>query len=67
MKKLIALLLAAVMLLSVTACGGAAEPAETAAPATEPVMQATEAPTEEPTVAPTEDPNAYTAYTLGEN
>lgn len=67
MKKLIALLLAAVMLLSMTACGGAAEPAETAAPATEPVMQATEAPTEEPTVAPTEDPNAYTAYTLGEN
>lgn len=67
MKKLIALLLAAVMLLSVTACGGAAEPAETAAPATEPVMQATEAPTEEPTVAPTEDPNAYTVYTLGEN
>lgn len=67
MKKLIALLLAAVMLLSMTACGGAAEPAETAAPATEPVMQATEAPTEEPTVAPTEDPNAYTVYTLGEN
>ena len=67
MKKLIALLLAVIMLLSVTACGGAAEPAETAAPATEPVMQATEAPTEEPTVAPTEDPNAYTAYTLGEN
>lgn len=67
MKKLIALLLAAVMLLSMTACGGAAEPAETAAPATEPVMQATEAPTEEPTAAPTEDPNAYTVYTLGEN
>ena len=67
MKKLIALLLAVIMLLSVTACGGAAEPAETAAPATDPVMQATEAPTEEPTVAPTEDPNAYTAYTLGEN
>lgn len=70
MKKLIALLLAAVMLLSVTACGGAAEPAQTPA-VTAPVVQAvetpTEEPTEEPTVAPTEDPNAYTVYTLGEN
>lgn len=57
MKKLIALLLAAVMLLSMTACGGSAEPAEpvqTAPAVTEPVLQVTEAPTEEPTVAPTE-------------
>ena len=64
MKRLIALLLAAAMLLSLAACGGSAEPVETA-PATEPVVQATVAPAEEPTVAPTEDPNAYTAYTLG--
>ena len=63
MKKRIALLLAAVMLLGLSACGGSAEPVE-AAPATEPVAQVTEAPTEEPTVAPTEDPNAYTVYTL---
>lgn len=42
MKKLIALLLPAVMLLSLTACGGSAEPVETAAP----TVAATEAPTE---------------------
>ena len=68
MKKLMTLILAAAMLLSMTACGGAAEPAEpvqTVPAVTEPVLQVTEAPTEEPTVAPTEDPNAYTAYTLG--
>lgn len=70
MKKLMTLILAAAMLLSMTACGGAAEPAEpvqTVPAVTEPVLQVTEAPTEEPTVAPTEDPNAYTVYTLGEN
>lgn len=70
MKKLMTLILAAAMLLSMTACGGAAEPAEpvqTVPAVTEPVLQVTETPTEEPTVAPTEDPNAYTVYTLGEN
>ncbi|MBQ7793444.1 MAG: PT domain-containing protein [Clostridia bacterium] len=67
MKKLIALLLAAAMLLTMTACGGSAEPVETAPTTTEPVAQVTDAPTEEPTVAPTEDPNAYTAYTLAAN
>ena len=46
MKKMIALLLAAVMLLTITACGSSAEPVETA-PAT------TEAPTEAPTEATT--------------
>lgn len=57
MKKLIALLLAAVMLLSMTACGGSAEPAETAPATTEaPTTAPTEAPTEEPTEAPTEEP-----------
>ena len=40
MKKLIALLLAAAMLLSMTACGGSAEPVETAPATTEPVVQA---------------------------
>ena len=57
MKKLIALLLAAAMLLSMTACGGSAEPVETAPVTTEaPTTAPTEAPTEEPTEAPTEAP-----------
>ena len=59
MKRLIALLLAAVMLLSMVGCGGSAEPAEpvqTAPAVTEPVLQATEAPTEAPTEEPTEVP-----------
>ena len=58
MKKLFALLLAVVMLLSMTACGGSAEPVETAPATTEPVVTKapTEAPTEEPTIAPTEAP-----------
>lgn len=47
MKKLITLLLAAAMLLTMTACGGSAEPVETA-----PVT--TEAPTTAPTEAPTQ-------------
>lgn len=67
MKKLIALLLTAAMLLGLSACGGAAEPAETAPAATEPVDQVTEAPTEAIVEAPTEDPNAYTVYELREN
>ena len=46
MKKLIALLLALVMVLSLAACGGSDEPAATEAPAP------TDAPTEEPTEAP---------------
>ena len=56
MKKLITLLLAAVMLLSMTACGGSAEPVETAPATTEPVAQVTEEPTEAPTEEPTEAP-----------
>ena len=47
MKKLIVLLLATAMLLSMTACGGSAEPIETAPATTEP-------PTTAPTEAPTE-------------
>lgn len=59
MKKLFALLLATVMLLSMAACGSAAEPVETApatteVPTTAPMEAPTEAPTEEPTEAPTE-------------
>ena len=57
MKKLITLLLAAAMLLTMTACGGSAEPVETALATTEaPTTAPTEAPTEEPTEAPTEAP-----------
>ena len=57
MKKLIVLLLATAMLLSMTACGGSAEPVETAPVTTEaPTTAPTEAPTEEPTEAPTEAP-----------
>ena len=57
MKKALALLLAAVMLLSLTACGGSAEPVETAPATTEaPTTAPTEAPTEEPTEAPAEPP-----------
>ena len=57
LKSVLALLLAAVMLLSMTACGGSAEPVETAPATTEaPTTAPTEAPTEEPTEAPTEAP-----------
>ena len=56
MKKLIALLLAAAMLLTMTACGGAAEPVETTPATTEAPTTPTEDPTEEPTEAPTEAP-----------
>lgn len=57
MKKRIALLLTAAMLLTMTACGGSAEPVETAPASTEaPTTAPTEAPTEEPTEAPTEAP-----------
>ena len=49
MKKLIALLLALVMVIGLAACGGSAT-TETKAPA------ATEAPTEAPAEAPTEAP-----------
>ena len=64
MKKLITLLLAAAMLLSMTACGGAAEPVETAPATTEPIVTEapTEAPTEEPTEAPTEPRVAPTDF-----
>ena len=63
MKKLIALLLAAVMLLSLAACGGSAEPVEATPATTEaPTTAPTEAPTEEPTEAPTEPRVAPTDF-----
>ena len=51
MKKIISLLLAAVMLLGMTACGAAQKPAETAAPTAAPTVAPTEAPTDAPTEA----------------
>ena len=56
MKKTLAILLAAAMLLSIVGCGGSVEPAETAPATTESVVQVTEVPTEEPTEIPTEAP-----------
>lgn len=56
MKKILALLLAAAMLLGLTACGGPAEPVETAPATTELAVVETEAPTEVPADAPTEEP-----------
>ena len=67
MKKWIALLLTAVMLLALTACGGAAESVQTAPAVTAPVAQTPEEPSEEPGAAPTEDSNVYIAYELGAN
>jgi predicted small lipoprotein YifL len=54
MKKLLAMLLALVMVLSFAACGTTEEPAE----------EPTDAPVEEPTEEPTEEP-AEATYTLG--
>ena len=54
MKKTLALLLAAVMLLSMTACGGSAAPAETAPTAPATTEESITAPTETPTEVPTE-------------
>ena len=51
MKKLFTLLLAVVMVLSLAACGGKTEPAETAAPTEAVTEAATEAVTEAPTEA----------------
>ena len=56
MKKILAILLALTMLLAMTACGGSAEPAQTAPATTEATVAQTEAPAEAPTEAPTEEP-----------
>ena len=55
MKRITALFLALVMLLSLTACGSSA-PAPTEAPAAAPVTEATTEPTAEPTTEPTLSP-----------
>ena len=58
MRKIFALLLAASMLLTMTACGGSAEPVKNTQTPTE---APTEAPTEEPAEAPTEPVEAEPA------
>ena len=72
MKKSLALILAVVMALSLTACGSSStpsatpepEPTATATPTPEPTEEPTPEPTEEPTPEPTEEPAP--ALTLGE-
>ena len=73
MKKLLSLLLAAVMLLTMVACGGPAEepttvPATTptTAPTTAPTTEPTTVPTTEPTTVPTEPAVEGTVYTFSE-
>ena len=62
MKKIMSLMLALVMVLSLAACGGNTEPTEgpttpsTQAPTTPPTQAPTEAPTTAPTEEPTEEP-----------
>ena len=67
MKKVISLLLAAVLLLSLAACGGdATTPAETTAPTeTTEVTEATAA--TQPTYTESENPVAFFSLSLGEN
>ena len=71
MKKFVALLLVAVMALSLVACGGnepttaptqAPTQAPTTAPTAAPTTAPTAAPTEEPTAAPTEPVADYSTY-----
>ena len=60
MKKIMSLLLALVLVLSLAACGGNTEPtkAPTDAPTDAPTQAPTDAPTEAPTTEPTEAPTA---------
>ena len=65
MKKLLSLLLAAVMVLGLAACASSARETTTAAttaPAAEPTEAATEAATEAPTEAPVETVKLNVAY-----
>ena len=62
MKKIVALILAMILVVSLAACGESAQPA---APATEaPVAEVTEAPTEAPAEAPTEAPAPVAANVM---
>lgn len=54
--KIFSIILAAVMLLGISACTGNTDPKKTDAPAGDPTEIPTAAPTEEPTPAPTEEP-----------
>ena len=63
MRKLLALALAAMMLLTFAACGGEAPAPETAAPVTE-APAVTEAPIQEETAAPTDAPAAEIPDTM---
>ena len=62
MKKLLALLLAACMILSLAACADSKEPARDEAPATTEAPKATEAAAE--TTAAAEEPKDYSDYTI---
>ena len=73
MKKLLSLLLAAVMLLTLAACGGPAEEpttvpttTPTTAPATAPTTEPVTVPTTEPPTVPTEPAVEGTVYTFSE-
>ena len=66
MKKLIALLLALAMVLSLAACGGSNEPAPTEAPAPAPTDAPAEAPTEAPAAGYTEAPYITNLGTYGD-
>ena len=60
LRKLIALALAALLVLTLASCGGQPTPAETAEPSPEPTAAATASPepTAEPTAMPTAEPTA---------
>ena len=72
MKRILTLILALVMLLSMTACGGSAEtaPAATQPQAANSAPAAAQAdkttPAEEPEAAPAEEPDVFTVYELAE-
>lgn len=66
MKKFTSLLLAGLLALSFTACGGNNEPDPTTAPTAEPTAVVTEVPTEAPTEVPTEAPTPVPNYSYNE-
>ena len=66
MKKFASLLLAALLLLPLIACGGAKEPEAPAAVETEAPQAGAEEPTPEPTEEPTPEPPQEVVYQIGE-